>query len=60
MVSAGQAALLKAGMPIYQRSVLVRPADQEYPAAARVTHSAALVQITAPAMMACWPARRSG
>ena len=52
MVREAEAALLTAGAPIYQRSILVRPAEQEYPAAdGSTTHSAALVPITAPAMM---------
>jgi putative DNA primase/helicase len=52
MIREAEAALLTAGMPIYQRSVLVRPAEQEYPAAdGSTTHSAALVHITGPAMM---------
>jgi putative DNA primase/helicase len=53
MVREAEAALLNAGAPIYQRSVLVRPAEQEYPAAdGSVTHSAALVPIAPAAMMA--------
>ena len=52
MVRQAEEALLKAGAPIYQRSVLVRPAEQEYPAAdGSTTHSAALVPITSAAMM---------
>ena len=52
MVRQAEAALLRDGTPIYQRSVLVRPADQEYPAAdGSLTHSAALVQITNAAML---------
>jgi putative DNA primase/helicase len=52
MVREAEEALLAAGVPVYQRSVLVRPAEQEYPAAdGSVTHSAALVPITGPAML---------
>jgi putative DNA primase/helicase len=52
MVREAEDALLAAGAPVYQRAILVRPAEQEYPAAdGSVTHSAALVQITPPAML---------
>jgi putative DNA primase/helicase len=50
-------ALLKAGLPLYQRTVLVRPAILEYDAAPpsgstepRRTHSSALIAVTAPAL----------
>lgn len=53
MVQEAETALLDAGAPIYQRSVLVRPAEQQYPAAdGSTTHSVALVPITGPTMMA--------
>ena len=52
MVREAEEALLRSDVPIYQRSMLVRPADQEYPAAdGSTTHSAALVPITSAAMM---------
>lgn len=52
MARAAEAALLQAGIPIYQRTVLMKPAVLEYDAAnQRKTHSAALVIITAPAML---------
>jgi putative DNA primase/helicase len=52
MVRQAQEALLAAGAPIYQRGMLVQPTEQEYRTAdGGVTHSAALVPITAPALM---------
>ena len=55
MYREAEAALLNAGMPIYQRSVLVRPAVVEYDAAPpsgstdpRKTHSAILLAVKAP------------
>jgi putative DNA primase/helicase len=51
VVREAQAALLNAGLPIYQRGMLVQPTEQEYTAAdGSVTHSASLVPLTAPAL----------
>ena len=51
MVVEAEAALLAANVAIYQRGVLVRPAEVEYPAShGRTTHSAALIAITAPSL----------
>ena len=48
MVREAEAALIKAGMPIYQRTALMQPASVEYDAANnRKTHSTALVPIPA-------------
>jgi hypothetical protein len=47
-----QAALLTAGVEVYQRHALVHPIEEEYDAAdGRKTHSAALIAFTAPAML---------
>jgi putative DNA primase/helicase len=47
MVRQAEAALINAGVEIYQRHKLVRPIEEEYPAADnRVTHSAALQAFT--------------
>jgi hypothetical protein len=52
MIREAQAALLDSGAPIYQRSMLVQPTEQQYTAAdGSVTHSAALVPLTAPALL---------
>jgi putative DNA primase/helicase len=52
MVNDAQKALLTAKLPIYQRGMLVQPTEQQYTAAdGSVTHSAALVPITAPALL---------
>jgi putative DNA primase/helicase len=51
MYREAEAALLMAGAPIYQRTILVTPAVLEYDAANnRKTHSTALVAVTAPAL----------
>jgi putative DNA primase/helicase len=51
MYREAEAALMKAGMPIYQRTFLVTPATLEYDAANnRKTHSTALTAVTAPAL----------
>jgi putative DNA primase/helicase len=51
MVRQAQAALLNSGLPIYQRGILVQPVEQQYQATdGSVTHSATLVEITAPSL----------
>ena len=52
MIREAQAALLASGAALYQRSMLVQPTQQEYTAAdGSVTHSAALVPVTGPALL---------
>jgi putative DNA primase/helicase len=52
MVAEAEAALLAAGVPIYQRAFLVRPTEQQFDAAdGRKTHSAVLVAVTAPYLL---------
>ena len=52
MARAAEAALLAAGVEIYQRHKLVRPIEEEYPAAdARITHSAALQAFTPASLL---------
>jgi len=51
MFDEAEAALLAANVAIYQRGVLVRPAEVEYPAShGRKTHSAALIAVTGPVL----------
>jgi putative DNA primase/helicase len=52
MVRQAEAALLAAGVEVYQRHKLVRPVEEEYPAAdGRITHSAALLAYTPASML---------
>ena len=52
MLREASEAIIKAGVEVYQRHKLVHPIEEEYPAAdGRTTHSAALMEFTAPTLL---------